>query len=657
MVDALLVVRIVTDYSKGAAGLDSAGGKLDRFGAKMSKLTVPAAAAVAGITAFGKAAIDSASRTQQAMGAVDSVFGRNAGQVKKWAAGAATSVGLAKSEYGELASVLGAQLKNMGLPMKQVAGQTNDLITLGADLAATYGGTTAEAVEALSAAFRGETDPIERYGVSVKQADIAAQQAADGTDKLTGAAGKQAKTMALLELVNKQTADAQGQFARESDSAAGAAQIAAAQYENMKSNLGTALLPVVAALSTALGGLANLVSKNTTAFQIIAGAILAVASAVLVINAALKVYQATLVVVGAVQKATWLTNPIFLVIAAVIALVAAVVILWRKSETFRAVVMAVWSAIRTGATAAANVMVAVFTGAWSAITAAWNGIKAAGMAVWNWIKRRWPLLLTILAGPFGLAVAMIIKHWSKVKAVLAAGWRVIKSGAQAAGRAISAVFRSAWRAVSAAARAGASVFRSVFNAIKAAGSAVARAVKALWSAAWRAITAVVRSQVSVIKSVFNGIRSVASTVANAVRNLFTTAFNAIKSAARSVGSAVSAPFDAIKSAVDSAISAVRSLIDWLGKIKVPDVGSAIGKLNPFKAVAPTPAPTVVGRAGRAYTAPAVPRGAYTGRRAATGAPAGGSVVINVTGAIDPEATARQIRRILAGHDRRVGLAT
>jgi hypothetical protein len=35
----------------------------------------------------------------------------------------------------------------------------------------------------------------------------------------------------------------------------------------------------------------------------------------------------------------------------------------------------------------------------------------------------------------------------------------------------------------------------------------------------------------------------------------------------------------------------------------------------------------------------------------------GGINITVNGAIDPEATARQIRRILAGHDRRMGLTT
>ena len=50
---------------------------------------------------------------------------------------------------------------------------------------------------------------------------------------------------------------------------------------------------------------------------------------------------------------------------------------------------------------------------WSTI---WAGIKAAVKAVWDWIRVNWPLLLGILLGPIGIAVALIVKYWSQIKA-------------------------------------------------------------------------------------------------------------------------------------------------------------------------------------------------------------------------------------------------
>jgi phage-related minor tail protein len=45
----------------------------------------------------------------------------------------------------------------------------------------------------------------------------------------------------------------------------------------------------------------------------------------------------------------------------------------------------------------------------------WAGIKAVAKDVWDWIVGHWPLLLTILLGPIGLAAAEIIKHFSTIK--------------------------------------------------------------------------------------------------------------------------------------------------------------------------------------------------------------------------------------------------
>jgi phage-related protein len=51
---------------------------------------------------------------------------------------------------------------------------------------------------------------------------------------------------------------------------------------------------------------------------------------------------------------------------------------------------------------------------WSAV---WGAMKDAAKAVWDWIVNNWPYLVGILMGPFGIAAALIFKHWSDVK-----GW-------------------------------------------------------------------------------------------------------------------------------------------------------------------------------------------------------------------------------------------
>lgn len=246
----------------GTAGASKFG---DSFTAGIGKLAAPILAAVtalgiggmigdaisAGIDLVAES-IDKASALQQSAGAVDAIFADSAATIHKWAQSAAKDVGLSQNAYNELASVLGAQLKNLGVPLDQVAVKTNELVGLGADLAAQFGGSTSDAVAALSSLLRGERDPIERYGVTINDARIKAKLAEMGLGDLTGAAYDQAKAQATLALLYDQTAAAQGTFARESDTLAGAQQRLQATWDDTQAKLGTAFLPAMTTLANTL---------------------------------------------------------------------------------------------------------------------------------------------------------------------------------------------------------------------------------------------------------------------------------------------------------------------------------------------------------------------------------------------------------------------
>lgn len=199
--------------------------------------------------ALGLSSVNLASELEQNLGAVDAVFKAQGAAIKEFSQTAAKDVGLSRSAYQKFAIVVGAQLKNLRVPFKLVAGQTNNLIELGADLAAQFGGSTADAVGAISSLLRGERDPIERYGVSLKQVDIEARKAQLGLKGLTGEAEKQADIQATLSLLTEQTAAAQGTFARETDTYAGKQARLNATLEDTKTRLGESLLPAFTRLA------------------------------------------------------------------------------------------------------------------------------------------------------------------------------------------------------------------------------------------------------------------------------------------------------------------------------------------------------------------------------------------------------------------------
>ena len=113
-----------------------------------------------------------------------------------------------------------------------------------------------------------------------------------------------------------------------------------------------------------------------------------------------------------------------------------------------------------------------------------------------------------------------------------------------------------------------------------------------------------------------------------------TNWDKVRDAAGAAADVMKGAIDAVSGAIYGVIHAVESLISALGRIHVPSISLPhIPGLNVAYAGAGAPAATGYGASSRSSS---------------------GSTTINVYGAIDPEGTARTIRRVLAEHDRRMG---
>lgn len=228
------------------------------LGAGLLRRVGPLAVASAAAWAIGKtvafvgSAVSAASDMEQSTGAVETVFKSSSAQVLAASRSAASSLGIAGSEYQALATLLGTQLRNGGTATDALAGQTEKLITLGGDLSALFGGTTADSVDALSSALKGERDPIERYGVSLNQASIDAKAAELGFQKVGGSLSQQANQAATLALIMDQTADAHGAFGRETDTLASKQQRLDAMWANATAGIGAAFLPAASGFASVM---------------------------------------------------------------------------------------------------------------------------------------------------------------------------------------------------------------------------------------------------------------------------------------------------------------------------------------------------------------------------------------------------------------------
>lgn len=302
-------VRQQTQKQLGDAG-EKAG---NTFGKRMS-LAIGAAlavgAAVVGrkLVAGLKESIAAASDLNEITSKVGVVFGASAKDIEKFASTASTKLGQTRAEALNAAATFAVFGKGANLSGKNLVNFSTKLVTTATDMASFSNTTPTEAITAIGSALRGEFDPIERYGVllnansvqaealslgllkgTVSLAKVRAAQltatvaqhryndavkehgkdsdqaraaqagmirAQEGlkaaTAGTTGTLTSQQRVLAVQSLILKQTSDAQGDFARTSAGLANQQRILKSQFEDLKTSIGQALLPVVLKFTTVL---------------------------------------------------------------------------------------------------------------------------------------------------------------------------------------------------------------------------------------------------------------------------------------------------------------------------------------------------------------------------------------------------------------------
>lgn len=452
MAGQTVTVSVLADTKNFSRAFQNLGKEtgLSRFGGIVKNVGTAIATAAGvgsvGLVGLGTKAVSLASDLEQSIGGVDAVFKQNADQIHKWAKTSSTELGLSTTEYNQFATVIGAQFKNLGVPMDEIAGKTNDMITLGADLSATFGGDTKTAVDALSGAFKGEYDALEKYGISLKESEVSALLAARGQSELTGEAEKAARQQAITDLIMQQSADSQGMFAKESDTLAGKQQRLGAQLKDLGAKIGTFLLPAISAVvgwlsdnlqpafekfsgwmketgvpalktfyewfndnilpvlkqlgdyivNTVVPALVDMgkwIVDNKDWLSAIAVAIGTVVVAVKTYLAIMRTWKALTTAIKAAQIAlniAMAANPIGLIITLVAALVAGLVYFFTQTETGKELWEKIWTAIKDAVQAVATwfteTLLPALQSVWDTIVLAWETLKVAAEETWNTIK-------------------------------------------------------------------------------------------------------------------------------------------------------------------------------------------------------------------------------------------------------------------------------
>lgn len=204
-----------------------------------------AAAAGAAIVAMLAKTIGPASSLNETISKVGVVFGDQAEKVLEFGKNAAISLGMSSNAALTAAGTYGNLFRSMGMAEETSADMSIGLVTLAGDLASFNNMDPTDVLEKLRAGLVGEAEPLKALGVNINEALLKEKALEMGLSNGRDALDANAKAQAAYALIMEQTTLAQGDFERTSDGLANQQRILAAQTENLKAKIGTALLPVL----------------------------------------------------------------------------------------------------------------------------------------------------------------------------------------------------------------------------------------------------------------------------------------------------------------------------------------------------------------------------------------------------------------------------
>lgn len=203
-----------------------------------------AGAIVQGMAQVGKEGIELASSLSEVQNVIDVTFEDGAQSVNDFAKSAKNAFGLSELAAKKYTGTLGAMLKSMGLTLDAVGEMSTAMTGLAGDFASFYNISTDEAFQKIRAGIAGETEPLRQLGINMSVANLEAYALAQGIDTAYASMTQAEQATLRFNYLMSVSADAQGDFARTSDSYANSQRLAALATDELKTAIGNRLIPV-----------------------------------------------------------------------------------------------------------------------------------------------------------------------------------------------------------------------------------------------------------------------------------------------------------------------------------------------------------------------------------------------------------------------------
>ena len=239
-------------------------------------------------------------------------------------------------------------------------------------------------------------------------------------------------------------------------------------------------------------------------------------------------------------------NPVGLIVMAIVALIAILVIAYKKSDTFRAVCDKLFAKLKD---------------LWAVIKKELEPVFQELIGIFNEL---WKIVEEDIIPIFQEIMVAVSELWTQIKPILDAIMPVVKKIVSVLVQLISTTFKNIIQVITVA-------LSTIKNAIK----LVTAIIKGDWSGAWQAIK-------NIFSGIWDGIKNVASNVGTAIKNILGKHWDTIKDKTsktwNKIKDAIMKPIEAAKKAVKKVVDKIKGYFDDL-KLKIPKIKTPHFKLK------------------------------------------------------------------------------